>query len=60
MCGNFNSLGDDDLEMQGVGQPNPNFVVYGYGTPKCRGDAPVELIDSCMFQYQMVGNMPFL
>ncbi|XP_060592838.1 mucin-2-like [Ruditapes philippinarum] len=53
MCGNFNALGDDDLEMQGVGQPNPNFVVYGYGTPKCRGDAPVELIDSCMFQYQM-------
>ena len=54
MCGNFNNMGDDDLNMQGIIQPNPNFVAYGYGTPSCRGEAPATLQDACSYQTQMV------
>ena len=52
MCGRYNKISSDDMDADGVVQPNPQDFTYFYAEPECREIVVYE--DLCQYQPQLV------
>lgn len=58
MCGRFNEIKVDDLEADGLPQPNPQVFTHWWGDITCRQTVLYE--DFCQDQIFLVSDVLFL